>query len=385
MNFEDFKNSSAGKCIKMPQGFYTFVPNQLPPQLSYDKVLIRLLSDADRNLGDLSGTGRLLTNPYIFIPLYMRREAVYSSRIEGTQASLSDLFYFEAMESQKPAKRDVKEVHNYILAMEEGFKLLKDLPISIRLIRKIHEVLMKGVRGESASPGELRRTQNWIGRPGSTLNEATFIPPAVEDMKIALSDWEKYLHSSPSEPPLIQCALLHYQFEAIHPFLDGNGRIGRLLITFYLCEKGYLSQPSLYISEFFDSHREEYYSRLLAVSQKGDWLGWLGFFLKGVSTLSEEAIKESKKIIELYWEFKKSLEQTKKIPASAYKVLDAIFENPVISISRLSKRWNIPYNSVKTGVSRLVSVGILIADHGSQRNKLYFAPRLLNLLTKNGD
>ncbi len=385
MNSEDFKNSPSGKCRKTPQNYYTFVPNPLPPDIAYDKNLIRLLSDADRNLGDLSGTGRLLANPYILISSYVRREAVYSSRIEGTQASLSDLFYFEASESGKPKKSDVMEVRNYVLAMEEGFRLLKDLPISIRLIRKIHETLMKGVRGEFATPGELRRTQNWIGPPGCSLNDATFIPPSIEDMKITLSDWEKYLHSNPSDPPLIQCALMHYQFEAIHPFLDGNGRVGRLLITFFLCEKDHLSRPLLYLSEFFDKYKDEYYARLLAVSQKGDWRGWLEFFLRGIAELSKSAIKDSRKIIELYWEYRNTLEQLRKVPSSTYRILDAIFENPVISISQLSKRWNIPYNSVKTGVSRLVDVGILRATSRTPRRKLYFAPKLLNLLTKNAE
>jgi Fic family protein len=333
-------------------------------------------------LGDLSGTGRLLPNPYILISPYVRREAVHSSRIEGTQASLDDLFYFEAAEIIKPEKSDVKEVHNYILAMEEGLRLLADLPISVRLIRRIHEVLMKDVRSESAAPGELRRSQNWIGPSGCTLNDATFIPPAVEDMKEALSDWEKYLHSNPSDPPLIQCALMHYQFEAIHPFLDGNGRIGRLLIAFLLCERGILSQPLLYLSSYLDRFRDEYYARLLAVSQKGNWQGWFEFFLRGVSEQSKIAINDSRAIIELHWEYRDTLEKLKKIPSSSYKILDALFENPVLSIAKLSKRWNIPYNSVKTAVLRLVDVGILRLVPGFKRRRLYFAPKLLDLLTK---
>jgi len=216
---KDFKDSSAGKCIKTPRGYWAFIPNPLPPPIDYDRNLVRLLSDADRLLGELSGTGRLLPNPYLLIAPYIRREAVSSSRIEGTQASLSDLFFFEATKTDKPRVPDVREVQNYVRAMEYGIKRLKDLPVSIRLIREIHQILMEGVRGKHATPGELRRTQNWIGPPGCSLNEAAFIPPPVEEMNKALSDWERYIHSNPHEPPLVQCALMHYQFEAIIPFL----------------------------------------------------------------------------------------------------------------------------------------------------------------------
>lgn len=268
MKPEDFENSSAGRCVKTTTGYWAFIPHPLPPVLGYDTSLIRLLSEAHRLLGELSGTGRLLANPYLLIAPYVRREAVSSSRIEGTQASLNDLFFFEASESEKPKVPDVREVKNYVRAMEYGIDRLKELPISIRLIGEIHRVLMEDVRGEHATPGEIRRSQNWVGPPGCSLQDATYVPPPVEEMKNALSDWEKYLHSDPDAPPLIQCALMHYQFEAIHPFLDGNGRVGRLLITFFLWEKGLLTQPLLYLSAFFDRFRDEYYSRLLAVSQK---------------------------------------------------------------------------------------------------------------------
>ncbi|MBI4683986.1 MAG: Fic family protein [Nitrospirae bacterium] len=379
MNPKDFESSSSGRCIKTLNGYWAFVPNPLPPVISYDKKLISLLSEADRLLGELSGTGRLLPNPYLLIAPYIRREAVSSSRIEGTQASLSDLFFYEASEESKVP--DVIEVRNYVQAMEYGIKRLKDLPISTRLINEIHKVLMKGVRGDHATPGEIRRSQNWIGSPGCTLNEATYVPPPVEEMKETLSTWEKYLHSNPEEPPLIQCALLHYQFEAIHPFLDGNGRIGRLIITFFLYEKEYLTQPLLYLSAFFDKYRDEYYDRLLAVSHKGDWRGWLEFFLRGVINQSKDAITDAKKILTLHAEYQTLLEETRKVPESAHRLIDEIFVNPVISISGVSKKWKISFNSVKTGVLRLVSIGILHELSGKKRNKLFIAPKLLKLLT----
>jgi len=384
LNPKDFENSTTGKCINTLKGYWAFVPNPLPPEIIYDSELIRILSDADRLLGELSGTGRLLPNPYLLIAPYIRREAVSSSGIEGTQASLSDLFFFEAAESEEQKPPDVLEVRNYVKAMEYGLERLKDLPISSRLIREIHGILMEGVRGEHLTPGEFRQSQNWIGAPGCLLDEATYVPPPVDEMNQTLSEWEKYLHSNSEEPPLIQCALVHYQFEAIHPFLDGNGRIGRLLITFFLCERGYLTQPLLYLSAFFERFRDEYYSRLLGVSKKGDWRKWIEFFLRGVVSQSKDAISDAKKILDLHAEYIEKLEKTKKIPSSAHRLIDEIFLNPVISISGLSKKWKLPFNSVKTGVLRLVKIGILKEMEGRKKNKLYIASELMDLLTANG-
>ena len=381
MNPKDFENSSAGLCIKTLKDYWAFIPHPLPPDINYDKPLIRLLSDADRLLGELSGTGRLLANPYLLVAPYIRREAVSSSRIEGTQASLNDLFYFEATESEKQNTSDVREVKNYVRAMEYGVDRLEKLPISIRLICEIHRVLMEDVRGHHATPGEIRRSQNWVGPPGCSLQEATYVPPPVEEMKNALGEWEKYLHSAPDAPPLIQCALMHYQFEAIHPFLDGNGRVGRLLITFFLWEKGLLTQPLLYLSAFFDRFRDEYYSRLLSVSKYGDWQGWIEFFLRGVINQAKDAISDAKKIIELHEEYRYRLETTKKIPESSYRLIEEIFVSPVLSITGLSKKWNMPFNSVKTGVLRLVKIGILREATGKKRNKLYAASDLIKFLS----
>ncbi|MGH7372019.1 MAG: Fic family protein, partial [Candidatus Methylomirabilales bacterium] len=248
MDPAEFSGSPSGKVVRTPQGYWAFVPNPLPPPIQYDPETVGLLSDADRGLGHLAGIGQLLPNPHLLIAPYIRREAVLSSRIEGTQASLSDLLYFEAAEEEPPRAPDVQEVQNYVRAMEYGLKQLKKLPLSLRLVREIHAILMGGVRGEQRRPGEFRQTQNWIGPPGCSLVEATFVPPPVSEMNDALGAWEKFLHEVKDIPPLVQCAVLHYQFEAIHPFLDGNGRAGRLLITFFLCERGYLPQPLLYLS-----------------------------------------------------------------------------------------------------------------------------------------
>lgn len=381
MNPEYFKKSSAGKCIRTLQNYWAFIPNLLPPRIIYDNELIFILSEADRFLGELSGTGRVLPNPYLLIAPYIRREAVSSSRIEGTQASLSDLFFFEAADLEEPGVPDVREVQNYVWAMEYGIKRLQELPVSIRLIREIHRILMKGVRGEHATPGELRISQNWIGPAGCLLDEATFVPPPVEEMHNLLSNWEKYLHLKSEEPPLIQCALMHYQFETIHPFLDGNGRIGRLLITFFLCERSFLTQPLLYLSAYFDKYREEYYSKLLAVSQAGDWHGWLKFFLKGIAVQSKDALNDAKKILDINKQYKQTLERRRKVPESAYRLVDEIFANPVISINGLSKKWNVPYNYVKRGVLELIERGILTEFNGRKRNKLFIAKELLEMLS----
>ena len=311
----------------------------------------------------------------------IRREAVSISRIEGTQASLSDLFFIEADKNVEIRVPDVREVQNYVQSIEFGIERLKDLPISIRLIREIHCILMEGARGEHAIPGELRQSQNWIGPSGCTLEKAAYVPPPPGEMAKALSDWEKYLHSNPKEPILIQCALMHYQFEAIHPFLDGNGRIGRLLMTFFLCERGCLTQPLLYLAPYFEKFRDEYYKRLLAVSQEGDCGGWFTFFLKGVALQSQQAIEDSKRLLELHTEYLHILEQTRKIPETARRLIEEIFLNPVVSISQLSQKWKKHFNSVKAGVQRLLELGILEQIEGRRRNRLYVAAKLMNFLT----
>ena len=382
MNSEDFNSSSAGKCIKTLEGYWAFVPSPLPLEIAYDKETIRLLSDADRLLGELSGIGKLLPNPYLLISPYIRREAVASSHIEGTRASLHDLYYFEATGREKPDKKDVLEVENYVKAMQNGLNLLQKLPVSVRLICEIHSVLMKNVRGGYASPGELRRSQNWIGPLGCTLDNATYVPPPVDEMKQSLSELERFLNTDLDMPPLIQCALMHYQFEAIHPFLDGNGRIGRLLITFFLCERGILPQPLLYLSTFFDAYRDEYYRNLIDVSRYGKWHPWIRFFLRGIAVQAKSAIDNSREILLIYDEYIETLKRTKKIPDIAFKLIDELFVNPVISIPELCKRWKLAYNTVKRGVQRLQQLEIIHEITENKRNRLFVARKLMNILMK---
>lgn len=381
MEPKDFENSTSGRCIRTLRDYCAFVPNPLPPALEYKSQTIKLLSDADRLLGELSGTGRVLKNPYLLISPYIRREAVSSSKIEGTQSSLSDLFYYEASEMKIIKQADVKEVFNYVQAMTKGIELLEKLPISTRLISELHKILMTDVRGNHGTPGELRRSQNWIGPPGCTLNEAAYVPPPVEEMNQSLSDWEKYINSEAKEPILIQAALMHYQFEAIHPFIDGNGRIGRLLITLFLCQKGSLTQPILYLSEFFDKFRDEYYRGLLAVSQKGDWNGWIEFFLRGVINMTGDALANAKRILALYEKYTNRI-NTARVPEIVHKLLNEMFSSPVIAIPTLSKKWGVQFNSVKKGVAQMEKLGILQELTGKQRNKLYASKELLAILLK---
>ncbi len=375
-----FEQSTAGRCVQQPEGYWAFIPNPLPPHLDLDWELAGLLAEANARVGELSGAGRLLSNPHLLIQPYIRREAVLSSRIENTQAGMDDLFFFEADESEPPRIPDVREVANYVRAMEYGLERLKTLPVSRRLVREIHEQLMNGVRGGHARPGEFRRTQNWIGPARCTLMQATYVPPPVGDMTEALSAWEKYLNEAPREPPLIQCALMHYQFEAIHPFIDGNGRVGRLLITFLLYERGLLSLPLLYLSAFFERYRDEYYRRLLAVSQQGDWRGWIEYFLRGVATQAQEACDNAGAILDLNQEIQNQVRTAGKAPRHTLRIVDRLFKNPVVSVSNLAKELKLQYPSVQRGIEFLQGLGVLEEVTGQRRNRLYMSPRLINIL-----
>lgn len=383
MEIEKFQNSPTGRILKTDRDYYAFIPNPLPPQISYTKELVNLLSEATLQLGNLNGVGTMLPNPNLLIIPYVRREAVLSSRIEGTQTSLSELFYFEAQrkeEQKKEAqKSDVLEVLNYVKAMDYGIKRLKELPLSLRLIREIHAILMKDVRGKHLTPGEFRRSQNWIGPAGCTLNEATFVPPPLNEMNQVLTDFEKFLHDRENFSGLIQCALMHYQFEAIHPFLDGNGRIGRLLITLFLCERQHLTYPMLYLSAFFEKYRSEYYDRLLVVSQKGDWEEWIKFFLRAVVVQSQDAIKNSHAILNLLKVYKEKIHQ-KRSSGYALKLLDEIFKNPYISIPRAAQKLRTSYHTAKAAVKKLIEAEILFEITDKLRGKVYCAKELLDLL-----
>ncbi len=377
----DFTLQSPGRCIKTQRDYFAFVPNPLPPSLQVDWALTSLISDADRALAELSAVGRHLPNPHILMASYMRREAVQSSRIEDTQAGLEDLFAYENDESDQRTS-DVCEVANYVKAMEHGLQLLNSLPICSRLICEIHKVLLDNVRGGGVYPGEFRTTQNWIGRPGCTLANATFVPAPPEELSQVLSALEYYINDAHAvEPPLVRCAFLHYQFEAIHPFVDGNGRVGRLLITLFLCAQGHLSQPLLYLSEFFERHRDEYYRLLLGVSQKGLWRDWLEFFLNGVTTQAKDACERSRSLTELNQSYREKL-GTKRIPEAALRIIDRVFANPLIVPAKLTREWNMSFPTLMKGVDKLVEIGILQEITGRERNRVYKATEVAELIER---
>ncbi len=384
MDIKTFKNSPSGRIVRTPNRYDAYVPDPLSPDsVPIDRQLFRLVADAERALGRLAGIGYLVPNPDFLIMPYMRLEAVASSRIEGTQASLSELFYFEAASEYVRPTDDIVEVRNYLTALRYGIERLKTLPLSLRLVRELHEKLMAGARGGTThnTPGEFRRSQNWIGPAGCSLNDAVFVPPPPDELMRVLGEWELFLHQRDELPLLVQCALMHYQFETIHPFLDGNGRIGRLLIVLLLCERGALLEPLLYLSAFFEHYRDEYYNRLLAVSRDGDWIGWLTFFLRGVIQQSEHAITVARHIVDKREEYRRLL-QADRASASVLDTLEHVFTQPYLTIQHISKRQDITFNTAKRAISQLERLGIVEEITGQQRNRIYMSRQLLMLLSE---
>ena len=287
-----------GDTVLAKGGYRAFVPTALPPPIGWNATLAVSLSTADMSIGRLAGEARHLPNPNLLVAPFIRKEAVLSSRIEGTRTTLGELLAAEAGAPVERSPVDLQEVGNYVTALEYGLERLHSLPLSLRLTRELHERLMRGVRGDSATPGEFRRSQNWTGSPGSTLADATYVPPPPSELMDCLSAWERFLHDE-SLPPMVHAALVHAQFEAIHPFLDGNGRVGRLLITLLLAERGVLPQPLLYLSAYFERTRQDYYTHLLNVTERGHWEEWLVYFLNGVATQAHETIDKMVQIDEL--------------------------------------------------------------------------------------
>ena len=393
MNRERFQNSPSGNLKQIGQGdvaYWAFVPNPLPPSLTLDSALVLTLSEADRALGELAGLGRALPNPHLLINPFIRREAVLSSRIEGTQTDLTDLYAYEAgqlaLPGLKPAppEADMREVHNYVCALEYGLERLGTLPVSLRLMRELHAHLLEGVRGEEATPDEFRLSQNWIGRPGCTLNDAEFVPPPVDEMHAALNAFEKYLHAQDDFPPLVRLAFMHYQFEAIHPFVDGNGRIGRLLIALLLVHWNLLPLPLLYLSAFFEKRRQEYYDLLMDVSARGAWREWIEFFLRGVAEQARDAVARAKRLQDLQSEWRERLTRAR-ASALVLQLADSLFESPVLSIPQAQQRLGVKqYQSARRHVQQLVATGILQPTGESTYGKVFVAREILRAITEGG-
>ena len=365
--------SRAGQFVKQIGGYRAFIPAPLPPSppLAYSTELIRLLSDADQRLARLDGVTSTLPNPDLFVSMYVRQEAVLSSQIEGTQSTLEDVLQFEIDPSGKELPRDVGEVVNYVAAMNHGLQRLPHLPLSLRLIREIHGVLLQGTRGGEKTPGEFRKSQNWIGPAGCTLTTASFVPPPVSVMTESLGNLESFLHD-PTLPVLIQCGLAHAQFETIHPFLDGNGRVGRLLITFLLCSQSVLQRPLLYLSYFLKQNRLEYYDRLTAIRQHGDWEGWLRFFLRGVGEVSQEATDSARRILALREEHLRLIRDHDKINSTyGLHLLDHLYEQPITTVRLVEGRLGSSYATANKVVNQFVDLGLLREMTGFERNRRF--------------
>ena len=378
----------AGRYISQPTGYRAFVPASLPPQPLPHLIgeLQTLLSHADRALGRLDGSIQTLPNPDLFVFMYVRKEAVLSSQIEGTQSSLQDLLAAEAQILAPDRPRDVDEVVNYVNAMNYGISRLQELPVSVRLIREIHERLLQGVRGMRLTPGELRRSQNWIGPAGCTLNEAIFVSSPPHEVPVALGALENFLHAESELPQLVQIGLAHAQFETIHPFLDGNGRVGRLLITFLLCQRDILVKPVLYLSHFFKQHRAEYYERLQAVRDRGDWEGWLAFFLRGVASVSREATETARRILALREDHRARVTTgLGRAAGNGHKVLEHLYQRPIVSVADVETLTGTSYTAANVLVSRLVELGVLVEAPGYRRNRLFRYQAYIDLFGERGD
>lgn len=362
----------AGRFITQPEGYAAFVPEPLPPDppLALDTDLLNLLESAVGELGRLDGVAKVIPDPEFFVSMYVRREAVLSSQIEGTQSTLEDLLELELESENSDPYSDVFDLINYVQAMNFGLDRIKTLPLSLRLVREIHKELLRDGRGSKVTPGEFRRTQNWIGPQGASIKQATFVPPSVPDMKKALHDFEGFLHSERRYPTLLEVGLAHAQFETIHPFLDGNGRVGRLLNTFLLVHRGVLRQPLLYLSYYFKLHRTEYYDRLMAVRRTGDWEGWIRFFLRGVVQTAQEATETAEKLFELR-ESHRGLILDKNLGQNGLLLLSNLFQRPLVNINLVASILGSTFPTASRLVSGFEELGLLKEITGQKRSRMF--------------
>ena len=361
--------------------YLSFRPNPLPPipEIKMDEEIVRLLIEANKQLVKLDMASQFISNADLFISMYVRKEALISSQIEGTQCTLDDVLDPEV---EMNANLDVSDVINYVKATQYAIKRLDKLPLCCRLIREIHEVLMEGARGQDKCPGEFRHSQNWIGPANCSLKEARYIPPNVEDMQNAMSDLEKYINENVEYDPLIRVALIHYQFETIHPFLDGNGRIGRLLILLYLMGQGLLAKPVIYISYFLKKNQVEYYDRISEVRRSGNYEQWVRFFLEAVSKAAADSLETIQKLSSLHDTNIEKLPKTTRAKDNLRAVFDYIEQYPIIEIKRTAQELDMSYNTVATAVKKLMELGILQETTNAARNRVFAYGEYLEILRK---
>jgi Fic family protein len=366
------KETRSGLFVPQGLGYSAFVPKPLPPTppIELDSELLALLEQSGTELGRLDGVARVIPDPDFFVSMYVRREAVLSSQIEGTQSTLEDLLEREIGAGVDDHRSDVLDIVNYVQAMNFGLERLQTLPLSLRLIREIHRELLKDGRGSHATPGEFRKTQNWIGPAGASIEQATFVPPPVPEMEKALGDLEGFLHEESPYSTLIEVGLAHAQFETIHPFLDGNGRVGRLLNTFLLVQRGVLRKPLLYLSFYFKLHRTEYYDRLMAIRVKGDWEGWLRFFLRGVVQTAREATATAERIFELR-ETHRTMIIERGLGDNALRLLSALFQRPLLNVNLATEILGTTFPTASRLVGGLEDLDILVEITGRKRSRIY--------------
>ena len=367
----------AGTFQLQPSGISTFLPRPLPPNppLEFGMPMLQILSSASLALGRLDSATRLLPSLDLFLTTFIRKEALLSSQIEGTQASLVEVLEVEAHGRSRGAATDAGDVLNYIKALRHGMDLVGQLPTSLRLIREVHAVLMEGTRGGEKTPGEFRRSQNWIGPAGSTPSTATYLPPSVEDMKQALYAWETYLHEEDGLPPVVRIALLHAQFETIHPFLDGNGRLGRLLISFLLTQYDVLKEPVLFISNYFKVHQNEYYMALQRVRTHGDWESWVTFFLTGVMETAMQAAELMESIAKLRESLRAQVQAGRAGRGTTLVLLDHLFQQPYTTLTQVTSRTRLSMQQARQAMDALISMGIASEITGMKRNRVFsFGP-----------
>lgn len=388
MDPDRFKDSTAGRLVRVGRGeeaYWAFVPHDLPPDLDLDDELLTVLAEAERSLGELKALARTTPNPRLSVGPFIRREAVFSSRIEGIETDVVHLYAYEAGQPSLPglgrtgvSESDTWEALNYVRALEYGLAHMDALPVSLRLIRQLHLRLMGGTIGERATPGEFRRSQNWIGGPRSTLRDADFVPPPPTEMHSALDALEKYLHGGGRYPPLVRLALIHYQFEAIHPFVDGNGRVGRMLLPLLVVHWELLPLPLLYLSAFFHRHQDEYYQLLIGVSERGTWKRWLSFFLRAVAEQARDAMGKAKQLHELQADWHVRLATDSSAPASG--LADMLFETPVVSIPQVQHGLNVTYPTAQKHVERLMEAEILHQTGESSHGKTFAAWEIFDIV-----
>lgn len=370
----------AGTFIKQTEGHEAFIPAPLPPQppVEVDAEMLSALSAADQALGRLDGVIQTVPNPDLFVAMYVRREAVLSSQIEGTQSTLEDLLAAELEPGTPGLPDDVDEVVNYVGAMNYGLERLSSLPLSKRLIREIHAELLRSGRGAHRMPGEFRRNQNWIGPEGAPIERATFVPPPVPDMQRALDEFERFLHDERALPILIHVGLAHAQFETIHPFIDGNGRVGRLLITFLLVHRGVVHRPLLYLSHYLKQNRAEYYDRLTAIRRRGDWEGWLRFFLRGVASTATEATDTARAILALREQHRELVQE--RTGLNGMRLLDLLFDRPLVNVNLVKDRLELSFATANKLIGQFEQAGVLTEITGGRRRRVFRFDSYLALL-----